>query len=143
MEDIKHEIVVHGNAVQGGKNINVSPHSDRASITLQNEERQLHFSIPTPVIVDGKRLKAGKVWIRFSTYEKSSDHASVISYIKITDADKHVATIHERLTGRPNQASIDFERKDVGWGLNVTVGLEYDKGPAVIDIHGVGIDFYA
>ncbi|UDD64051.1 hypothetical protein AFCA_013361 [Aspergillus flavus] len=140
MANIKQEIIVHGNAVQGGKDIEVVPQSDRASITLKNNVRQIQYPIPTPVIVNGQRLKAGKVWIRFSTHDSSDLE---ISFLKIMDGDKsHIATINERLNGQQKQASYEFGHKEVAWGLNITIGVEYNTGPAVLDIHGIGIDFY-
>lgn len=137
MEGIKHEIEVHGNAVQADPVVRVTHRFDRASIAM-NGARYLHFPISTPTIVDGHRLKAGKVFVRFKTFE--GQNASRISFVKVYDGDKELfgEEVNETRTDGGN-ISREFEvKKAVEWGVNVTLGVE---GPA-IDVIGVGIVFY-
>jgi hypothetical protein len=141
MENIRHEIEVHGNAVQADPAVKVARRFDRASITM-NGVRHLHFPITTPTIVNGKRLEAGKIWLRFKTYE--GPNASRISLVKVFDGEK---SIFEREVDvkrtEDGQVSFDFPgRVPVGWGLNIILGVGYEGDNASIDIIGVGIVFF-
>jgi hypothetical protein len=138
MENIKNEPQVHGNAVQADPNVKVRRQLDRASITM-NGARHLHFPISTPTIVNGQRLKAGKIWLRFKTFE--GPNASRISSIKVFDGE---TSIFEREVDvqktQDDQVSFDFPgRVPVEWGLNVIIGGGPVGGNASIDIIGVGV----
>jgi hypothetical protein len=140
MEKIKHELEVHGNAVQAGANLAIKPKDECASITLNHGERQLRFPFPTPTIVDGHRLKAGKFFIRFTTYDSAR-----IYFVRIMDGDKELVLQQDlNWRGTSTNASFVFPGApiEVQWGLNITVGVDSDSAPAKIDIIGLGIVFY-
>lgn len=140
MENIRHELEIHGTAVQAKNNLNILRRDDCASITIKRGERQLRFPFPTPTIVDGKRLKAGKFFIRFTTYDSSR-----IFFIKIMDGDK-MLVLQNGLNWKGNSTDTNFEFPgaplEVEWGINVIVGVHSNRDPARIDIIGLGIVFY-
>lgn len=145
MEKIKFEVNVHGNAVRVNPGMLVTPFSDHAQISLKPGDNQLHFPIPTPAVKDGQRLRAGKLYIRFST-SQPDENASQIRYIRVFDGDKHILSLEDLgLKGIGAEAAFDFPGGPVpvNWGVNMTVGVAYNKGPAAIDIIAVGIDFHA
>ncbi|KAF4150842.1 hypothetical protein CNMCM6069_005600 [Aspergillus lentulus] len=141
MQHIKHEIEIHGLAVHAGKNLDITPKDECASITLNRGERQLRFPFPTPTIVNDQRLKAGKVFVRFTTYDSSR-----ISFIKIMDGDKTIVPPQANLNwqGVSAEKNYVFEKGpiDVEWGLNVIIGVDSNRPPAQIDIIGVVVVFY-
>lgn len=140
MANIKYEFEVHGIAALPGKNLDITPRDECASITLKNSERELRFPFPTPTIVNGQRLRAGKFFIKFTTYDTSR-----IAFVKITDGDKRLV-LQNGLGWKGTSASKSFEFPgapiDVEWGINITVGVDSDRAPAKIDIIGLGIVFF-
>lgn len=138
--DIKHEIDVHGNAVRFNDGVHVIYSPERAVIRMESYQ-YLYFPIPTPVIVDGQRLKAGKIWICFKTRGTSK-----IGHIRVFDPSAKKALFEKsklNLTATDDhEVSFDFPRVPVNWGLNVTLGVESDSQEAEIDILSVGIGFY-
>lgn len=140
MADIKHEIEVHGNAVRFNEEVQVVHSPERALIRMTNFQ-WIYFPIPTPAIVDGQRLKAGKVRISFKTHGTSK-----IGFIKVFDPFAKEALLYKtglNLTGKDdNQVFFDFPKVPVNWGLNVTLGAQSDGEEAEIDILAVGIGFY-
>ncbi|KAJ6127924.1 hypothetical protein N7471_009141 [Penicillium samsonianum] len=141
MQNIKYEVEVHGIAVQADKNLDITRQDDCASITLRNGERQLRFPVSTPTVVSGQRLKAGKFYMRFTTYDSSR-----IYFVKITDGDKRLVlqTDLPNWRGKLIERSFEFPGApiDVEWGLNVTVGVDSDTAPARVDIIGLGVVLY-
>ncbi|GIC93012.1 uncharacterized protein Aud_009491 [Aspergillus udagawae] len=140
MQDIKHEIEIHGLAVHAGKNLDVTPKDECASITLNRGERELRFPFSTPTIVNGQRLKAGKLFVRFTTYDSSR-----ISFIKIMDGDKMIVLQDDlNWQGVSTTKNYVFQGAPIGveWGLNVIIGVDSNRAPAQIDIIGLGVVFY-
>ncbi|KAK4076848.1 hypothetical protein Purlil1_12556 [Purpureocillium lilacinum] len=142
-EDYKHEIEVHGNAVQVGSDVKVTHRSDRAVIEANTPYiHNLYFPIPTPVIVDGQRLNAGKVYISFKTYG-----ASQILDTQVYDGRNSIfqGNLVNLASAVDTGVSYDFYRfKDgekvpdkvpVNWGLNVV--LQIDNRSAVPSIDGL------
>ena len=141
MQSIRHEIAVHGNAVRAAPDVRVTHHPDRASISMSSP-RDIYFPIPTPAIVDGQRLAAGKIWIRFRTYERPS--ASSISAISVFDGEKSIFERNVDVKGTVDgQVAFEFPaRVEVSLGgLNVTLRVA-GQGGLSIDIMSVSIAFY-
>jgi hypothetical protein len=103
----------------------------------------VHFAVPTPVIIDGVRLKAESALIRF----KSGSRAKIRNF-HIYDGEKKIAS-HDGLNLRSDQLQV--VRKDVPgdpqvlWGTGISLGVEFDgNGPdAWVALVSAGIDFYA
>lgn len=104
-----------------------------------------HFAIPTPVIVDGKRLRVGSVMVRFRTGPGASIHA-----IHIYDGETKIAA-HDGLNLSSN--SFVWPRFDVPthplikWGLGISIGVTFGDGANLpdnklrVEISSAGCDF--
>ncbi|KAJ9658714.1 hypothetical protein H2201_007679 [Coniosporium apollinis] len=103
----------------------------------------VHFAIPTPVIVDGVRLKAESAMIRF----KTGKNATITSF-HVYDGERKIAS-HDGLNLRSDQPQ--FYRRDIPgdpqvlWGTNISLGIEFDGdgADAWVALISAGIDFYA
>ncbi|KAG0362642.1 hypothetical protein BG005_004759 [Podila minutissima] len=102
----------------------------------------VHFVIPTPVIVDDRRLKAESALIRFST-----GSAAKITNFHVYDGEKKIAAYDDlSLAGTmqvirqavPNQPQ-------VLWGTTISLGVQFSgTGPNdYVQFISAGIDFYA
>jgi hypothetical protein len=102
----------------------------------------VHFVIPTPVIVDGIRLKAESAMIRFTT-----GAGAKITNFHVYDGEKKIAD-HNALNFTGNGV---FLRQDIPgnpqvlWGTAISVGVQFSAtgGGNYIQFIGAGIDFYA
>lgn len=104
-----------------------------------------HFAIPTPVIVNGERLRVGSVMVRFRTGPGTSVHA-----VHIYDGEHKIAA-HDGLNLSSKQFS--WPRFDVPthppikWGLGISIGVKFgddanlppDK--LLMEISSAGCDF--
>lgn len=105
-----------------------------------------HFAIPTPVIVDGKRLLVGSVMIRFRTGPGASVHA-----IHIFDGEIKIAA-HDGLNLSP-QGHFVWPRFDVPthppikWGLGISIGIKFGDAAnlppnkLLVEVSAAGCDF--
>ncbi len=105
-----------------------------------------HFAIPTPVIVDGKRLCVGSVMIRFRTGPGASVYA-----VHIYDGETKIAS-HDGLNLSP-QGSFVWPRfdvpthPDIKWGLGISIGVKFGDGAnlppnkLLVEISSAGCDF--
>jgi hypothetical protein len=105
-----------------------------------------HFAIPTPVIVDGRRLCVGSVMIRFRTGSGASVHA-----VHIYDGETKIAA-HDGLNLSP-QGSFVWPRFDVPthppirWGLGISIGVRFGDSAnlppnkLLFEISSAGCDF--
>jgi len=101
----------------------------------------LHFSIPTPVIVDDARLRIKKAMLRFTT-------ASVDAFVRdvhIYDGEARIAVFDDVYLSGEN-AFVEFvlpERPEVRWGLGISIGVGF--GVEMMDHHmrfiSAGCDF--
>jgi hypothetical protein len=102
----------------------------------------VHFVIPTPVIVDGTRLKAESAMARFST---GSDAA--ITNFHVYDGEKKIAEYN----GLSLKGNLQFVRKavpgnpQVQWGTAISLGVQFNgtRQDAYVQFISAGIDFYA
>lgn len=110
------------------------------------ESTWLHFAVPTPVVVDDERLRAGSVMLRYRT-----GTGAHIEAVHTYDGEHRVA-VHGGLEG----ASADwrFQRLDlagqpaVRWGLGVSIEVVFSDEATTsdarsIEISSVGCDFLA
>lgn len=110
------------------------------------KDNWFHYAIPTPVIVDGKRLVVGSVMIRFR-----SGPGTVIHAVHIYDGETKIASYDgQKLT---SQGSFHWPRFDVPkhplikWGLGVSIGVKFNddanlpNNKLLLEISSVGCDF--
>ena len=105
----------------------------------------VHFEVPTPVIVDGRRLRVGSVMVRFRTGPGAQVHA-----VHVWDGERRIAT-HNGLNLSPRGFS--WPRFDVPnhpyirWGLGISVGIKFGDSAnlppnkLLVDISSAGCDF--
>jgi hypothetical protein len=107
----------------------------------------VHFAIPTPVIVDGKRLHAGSVLIRYRTGPGAS-----IGAVHVWDAERRRIAAHNGLSlasgGRFRLSRFGVPmRPPVYYGIGVSILLKFGDGanlPAnklLVDLSAAGCDF--
>ena len=102
----------------------------------------VHFVIPTPVIVDGTRLKAESAMIRFTT-----GRGAAITNFHVYDGEKKIAD-HNGLNLR---GALQFVRESVPntpqvlWGTAISLGVQFDgtEQEDYVQFISAGIDFYA
>ena len=125
---LAHAMWVHGHNMQ----IEYSDRLNsiwRAGMFIRIEGKQstknwFHFAIPTPVIVDGNRLRAGSVMIRF----KTGSVDSFIRAIHVYDGERRIAT-YNNLNLAPN--NWEWPRFDIPgnpeirWGLGISIGVGF------------------
>jgi hypothetical protein len=90
----------------------------------QNTDNWFHFAIPTPVIVNDRRLRAGSVSLRFRT---SSDNAFVHA-VHIYDGESRIAA-QDNLRLSPRAWSFQpFDipnDPEIRWGLGISIGVRF------------------
>lgn len=125
---LAHAMWVHGHNMQ----IEYSDRLDsiwRAGMFIRIEGKPstknwFHFAIPTPVIVDGNRLRAGSVMVRF----KTGSVDAFIRAIHVYDGERRIAT-HNNLNLAPN--NWEWPRFDIPgnpeirWGLGISIGVGF------------------
>ncbi|KAH8645876.1 hypothetical protein BGZ60DRAFT_438428 [Tricladium varicosporioides] len=102
----------------------------------------VHFVIPTPVIVDGTRLKAESAMIRFST-----GSGAKITNFHVYDGETKIANYN----GLSLSGNLQFVREAVPdhhqvlWGTAISLCVQFSgNGPNdYIQFISAGIDFYA
>ena len=91
-----------------------------------NTTNWFHFAIPTPVIVDKKRLKILCAILRFRTF---SDNA-IVKHVQIYDGYSKIAS-HNNINLSGNQWFTKFgvaHKPYVRWGLGISLGVEFKGG---------------
>jgi hypothetical protein len=102
----------------------------------------LHLAVPTPVIVEGTRLRAGSVLIRFRTGSANA----FVHAVHVYDGEGKIAN-YNGLRRAP--ASIETQRFAVPgnplvlWGVGISLGVSFgsDSTPRNVDIVSAGCDF--
>ncbi|KAG4427663.1 hypothetical protein IFR05_016854 [Cadophora sp. M221] len=102
----------------------------------------VHFVIPTPVIVDGTRLKAESAMIRFSTGSTAK-----ITNFHVYDGEVKIAEYNGLSLG----GNLQFVREAVPnhhkvlWGTAISLGVQFQgTGPQdYVQFIAAGIDFFA
>ncbi|KAI9778813.1 MAG: hypothetical protein M1839_007903 [Geoglossum umbratile] len=102
----------------------------------------VHFVIPTPVIVDGTRLKAGSSLVRFITGSKAK-----ITNFHVYDGEKKIVNDN----GLNLNGALQTVRRDVPgdpqvlWGTAISLGVQFDGNSpdAYVSFVSAGIDFFA
>jgi hypothetical protein len=101
-----------------------------------------HFAIPSPVIVDGRRLTVGPVILRFRTLGSQA----FVRDVHVWDGEGRLA----RHNGVNLSGDHFFEPFGIPhcppalWGLNISIGMEFTSGTATnrtVDFISAGCDF--
>lgn len=116
------------------------------SIQIDNATRSgsnwFHFAVPTPVIVNTKRLKVGSVMLRFNT-----GSGALVNHVHVYDGEKRIAR-HENvnLSGKNMLKRFDVPgHPSVNWGLGISIHVSFtlDSPSNKMEFFSVGCDFIA
>ena len=143
---LAHAMWIHGNTMQ----IEHPEHVDsvwRAGFYIRvdgkpGRDNWFHFAIPTPVIVNDYRLRAGSVLIRFKT---GSVDASVRA-VHVYDGERPIAR-HDGLNLAPRQWHTEqFDvpgNPEIRWGLGISIGVGFgvESLSHRIEFSSAGCDF--
>ena len=141
---LKHAAWIHGTAVElENQSWPALRQGFYTTVRPSNESTSgwVHFPIPTPVIVNGVRLKAQSAMIRFTTGAQAS-----IGAVHVYDGEKKILDHN----GTNYRGSLQFVREvipgtpEVLWGTGISILVNFNgSGPdAYIQLIGAGIDFY-
>jgi len=91
-----------------------------------NTRNWFHFAIPTPVIVNKKRLKIVCAILRFRTFSSNA----IVKHIHIYDGYSKIASHNDiNLTGNNWFAKYGVAHKPrIYWGLGISIGVEFKEG---------------
>jgi hypothetical protein len=143
---IKHAAWTHGTSVQF-ENHSWALRSLRqgfyTTVTPSNDVTSgwVHFAIPTPVIVNGVRLKAESAMIRFTTGPQAS-----IGAIHVWDGETKLYERNGTNYKGKNQfvREVISNRPEVKWGTGISVLVNFNGtgADAYVQLISAGIDFY-
>jgi len=106
-------------------------------------ENWFHFAIPTPTIINGNKLKAGSVMLRFRTL--STD--ALVKNIHVYDGETRIAQ-HDNINFYGDHL---FERFDIPrhpaiqWGLGISIGVGFGGIKSMshrMEFISAGCDFF-
>jgi hypothetical protein len=94
----------------------------------ENTSNWFHFAVPTPVIVDGKRLRIARAMLRCRTRSTKA----IIRHVHIYDGYSRIASHNDiNLTGNQWFAKFGVAHKPrVYWGLGISIGVRFESGSA-------------
>jgi hypothetical protein len=100
----------------------------------------IHYPIPTPVIVEGKRARFVKLLIRHET--PSPMHMAIVS-VYVHDGETRVLTVDNVVPNSPDPLVLDIPgNREVLWGVVVSVRINANNSKNnFMDINAVGVDF--
>jgi hypothetical protein len=146
MIDHVHNLFVHGHSAEienAADIVLMQQKGDRVVVEGRpSTENWLHFALPSPVMVDERRLRPGTVWLRY----KTSGSASV-SAIHVWDGDTRIAAVSSPSGAVENgwtKFKHDFDALKVlaaYWGLGISVGLSFGPGGGQVEVATAGCDF--
>jgi hypothetical protein len=106
-------------------------------------ENWFHFAVPTPVIVNDKRLKVGSVMLRFRT--GSAD--ARVKHVHVYDGEKKIAQHNNvNLYGENMFKRFDVPgHPPVQWGLGISIGVGFgvESMSHQMEFISAGCDFIA
>jgi hypothetical protein len=141
---IKHAAWIHGTAVVLEESSWSALRQSFFTVVRPSKEATsgwVYFPVPTPVIVDGTRLRAESAMVRFSTGLQAS-----IGAVHIYDGEKkigeHNATNYQGTLQFIREAVPDQPLILCGTGISILVNFNGSGPEAYIQLIGAGIDFY-
>ena len=92
----------------------------------ENTMNWFHFAVPSPVIVDGTRLRIARAMLRCRTHSKRA----IIKHVHLYDGFTKIASHNDvNLTGDQWFAKFGVAHKPaIRWGLGISVGVEFKSG---------------
>lgn len=158
VKDIKHAMWTHGHSMQieepdglewvhhAGSSVKI-----KGTIIASKKPHWFHFAIPTPVIVDGTRLRAESVLVRFR-----STSGAWLDAVHVYDGENKIAS-KDNLNLNASQWHAERvyigdepgEGPEVLWGIGVSLYVDFTphdplRVPALvreIEFSSVGCDF--
>jgi hypothetical protein len=141
---LKHAAWIHGTSVElESKSWSALRQGFYTTLRPSNETTSawVHFAIPTPVIVNGVRLKAQSAMIRFTTGPQAS-----IGAVHVYDGERKIAEHN----GTNYRGALQFIREGIpntpevlwGTGISILVNCNGNGPDAYIQLISAGIDFY-
>lgn len=143
---IAHAMWTHGHSMQiefpdliawvkrSGFSIRV--HSIGAS--TKKKPSWFHFAIPTPVIVNGNRLRVGSVLIRFRV------DGAAVKAVHVFDGEKKIAG-KDNLDLKPTNWHVEKvsvpKNPDIKWGLGISIRVAFGMDGREIEFSSAGCDF--
>ncbi len=136
---------IHGHSMQIEYPDRV-PYQRRTGMSFDLEgqpgtDNWFHFAIPTPVIINDVRLRAGSVLLVFKTYSLDA----FVRDVHVYDGLYRIAA-HDNVNLSMDQFSVRLEVPDrpaLGWGLGISLGVGF--GVEAMDHHmefiAAGCDF--
>ncbi|MCL4296359.1 MAG: tyrosinase family protein [Anaerolineae bacterium] len=109
----------------------------------QNTENWFHFAIPTPVIVNDRRLRAGAVLLRFKTISEST----FVHAVHIYDGESRLTGYDNLRLSPRNWTSQRFDvpnDPEIRWGLGISIGVRFQSANPVdnrIEFSSAGGEF--
>lgn len=108
-----------------------------------NTTNWFHFAIPTPVIVNGKRLSVGSCMLRF----KTGGLQAVVRDVHVFDGEKKIVQHNDvNLTGNHGFERFNVPNNpDVHWGLGISIGVTFLNGTnaqRTIEMISAGCDLF-
>ena len=98
----------------------------------------LHFAVPTPVIVNGSRLRVGSVLVRFKCGQAS------IEAIHVYDGENKIAA-KDNLSLCPKQWHAERlevpGNPEVLWGVGISVLVDFGPDDRWVEFSSAGCDF--
>ncbi len=141
---IAHAMWIHGHSMQIEYPANINS-TWRAGFYIRVEGKKnttnwFHFAIPTPVIVDNRRLRAESVMLLF----KTSPNA-IVNEVHIFDGDTVISS-HKNLNLAGNIGPKRFmieKRPEVKWGIGISIGVRFgsSSGSRRMEFISAGCDF--
>jgi hypothetical protein len=140
---VSYSMCTHGNALQLGKTdqfYSVTRYGNCTTLVGWADSFPcVHFPIPTPLIVNNLRLRAGAVWLTFNT----SAFDGRVTGVYVYDGDKQIAAF-DNLILYGNVGTVRFTLPDapvIRQGLNISVAMIF-MSQAEIDFVSAGCDFF-
>jgi hypothetical protein len=145
---IKHAAWTHGSAVQVENVQNVKSITRYAFFTRlvgkKGTGTWVHFAIPTPVIVDGVRLRLESAMIRF----RSASPQACVAHFHVCDGENRFF-IHDNINkvqdwGTPFHRELIRPEHSVLWGIGITLYIAFNgntDAENTIELASAGCDF--
>lgn len=142
---LAHAMWIHGHSMQIEYPSNIAS-TWRAGFYIRVEGKRnttnwFHFAIPTPVIVNDKRLRADSVMLFFRTMSSNA----IINEVHVFDGDT-VISPHKNLNLTGNIGPKRFmikNRPAVKWGIGISIGVSFgnSSGSRRMEFISAGCDF--
>ena len=114
-------------------------YSTRVQSSGAGQSNWFHFAIPTPVLVDGKYLRAMNVKIRFK-----SAGGGYVKAVHVYDGETKIAS-KDNLNLNPKQWHVEKvdvpNDPQVSWGLGISVMVDFGPDVREQEFSSAGCDF--